>query len=75
MILLLDDKTAIVDPEMFSSLLDYSSSLPTGTTIGKRWKRRRDYHDESKGWVMGEYLADSDPDYVQIKWRDLEVVT
>lgn len=71
---LLDAKTAIVDAEAFAALMDYSGSIPTGTTIGKRWKRRRDYYDESKGWVMGEYAADPNPDYVRIIWRDLVVV-
>lgn len=74
--LLLDSTTAIADAEAFSALYDYSSSLPTGTTIGKRWKRRRDYHDESKGWVLGEYAECNppNPDRVRIIWRDLEVV-
>jgi hypothetical protein len=32
------------------SMLEYSSSYPTGTTPGKRWKRR-----DGTGWVIGEY--------------------
>lgn len=74
--LLLDGKTAVVDQEAFDALYDYSASLPTGTTIGKRWKRRKNYHDESQGWILGEYAECSppDPQQVRIIWRELEVV-
>lgn len=58
------------------ALLEYSYSLPTGTTAGKRWKKR--VGDE---WKVGEY-GDSFPDprggrfpaRVSIKWYDVEVV-
>jgi hypothetical protein len=76
--LLLDSKTAIADQEAFSALPDYSASLPTGTNEGKRWKRRIDYHDESKGWMMGEYVKPIDPEMAEefmfVKWRTLLVV-
>lgn len=72
--MLLDATTAVVDAEAFAALYDYSCSVPTGTTIGKRWKRRRDYYDETKGWVLGEYAAHPNPDVVRIVWRDLVVV-
>lgn len=58
----------------FNALLDYSASLPTGTTIGKQWKRRNDYYDESKGWRLGEYVEHPNPDLVGIRWRDIEIV-
>lgn len=58
----------------FDALLDYSASLPTGTTIGKQWKRRNDYHDESKGWMLGEYVEHPNPDLVGIRWRQIEIV-
>lgn len=74
MTVLVDDDTALVTPEAFSSMPDYSCSVPTGTTIGKRWKRRRNYYDESQGWVMGEYVEHDDPGRVGIVWRDLLVV-
>jgi hypothetical protein len=59
----------------FDELLDYSASLPTGTTVGKRWKRRNDYHDESKGWRLGEYVEHDNPDLVGIRWRDIEIIS
>lgn len=57
----------------FDELLDYSCSIPTGTIIGKKWKRRNDYHDESKGWMMGEYIQDPKgrEDMVGIEWSDI----
>jgi hypothetical protein len=36
-----DDKTALMDQEYFKELGEYSASLPTGTYIGKRWKRNK----------------------------------
>ena len=46
----------------FAALPEYSCSLPTGTTIGKRWKRLDGSHDQrflaSGGkprWMVGEY--------------------
>lgn len=35
-----DEKTALLTEEELDALPEYSSSIPTGTTIGKRWKRR-----------------------------------
>ncbi|PZU95514.1 MAG: hypothetical protein DI527_00465 [Chelatococcus sp.] len=49
-------------PSQFRSLLEYSGSLPTGTTPGKRWKRLDGVHDyefRKRGgkpvWMVGEY--------------------
>jgi len=53
-----------------ADLLEYSCSLPTGTTIGKQWKRKVDKH----GWRLGEYVEDQDPNMVGIIWRCIEVV-
>lgn len=35
-----DDKTALMTQKELEGLPEYSSSIPTGTTIGKRWKRK-----------------------------------
>lgn len=59
----------------FDALHDYSASLPTGTTIGKQWKRRNDYYDASKGWQLGEYVEHPDPNLGGIRWRDIEITT
>lgn len=71
------EETVISRKELFD-LGEYSCSLPTGTTIGKRW--RRDVHayrrrpdgtyfpDEIHEWKIGEYTEDPDPAMVGIKW-------
>jgi len=58
----------------FDALSDYSASLPTGTTVGKRWKRRNVYQDESKGWRLGEYVEHDNPELVGIRWRNIQIV-
>lgn len=49
-------------PREFAALPEYSCSLPTGTTIGKRWKRLDGSHDHrfkaaggQPRWMVGEY--------------------
>lgn len=54
----------------FNALLEYSTSLPTGTTIGKKWKRQCPHGT----WVTGEYVPDPEPKMVGIKWRRVVVV-
>jgi len=65
--------TILLTTDEFDSLPEYSSSLPTGTTIGKRWICKNDYDNESKGWVMGEYVDHPDPSKVGILWRDIKI--
>lgn len=72
--------------EEFDALGEYSCSLPTGTTIGKRWKKNADaYQGEHSvisaaaeritgipaNWYMGEYVDDPNPKLVGIKWRKI----
>jgi len=71
--ILVDEHTAVMGAEDFRSLLEYSCSLPTGTAIGKRWKRGQPY-DKPTEWFMGEYAPDPDPKFVRILWRRIEVV-
>lgn len=47
----------------FNSLKEYSSSIPTGTTIGKRWKRNC-----SGNWFIGEYVDINSETEIGIKW-------
>ena len=66
-------------------------SVPTGTTIGKKWKRHV-YSFEAHGkkcsasyvphgytlisdtWLLGTYVKSKKPGYVDISWKDIEVV-
>lgn len=56
----------------FLALMEYSSTIPTGTTIGKRWRRGQRWRDKNgeikTKWYIGEYVEDPDPKYVGIKW-------
>lgn len=64
--LILTDRRVIVDESAFMALYEYSTTLPTGQRIGKRWRRRtRD------GWLMGEYVDDPDPKKIGIRWRSV----
>lgn len=65
--------TVLTRDELFE-LPEYSCSLPTGTIIGKRW--RRDVHAyreppvpaEQHEWQIGEYVEHPDPELVGIVW-------
>ncbi len=55
----------------FKSLKEYSCSLPTGTYIGKRWRRRVPYGerpDAEPEWFMGEYVESLIPGEIGIEW-------
>lgn len=47
-------------------LPEYSCSLPTATTIGKRWRRR-----SNGAWWLGEYYDIGDPKRVGIRWAKI----
>ncbi len=63
--------------EQFDELLDYSCSIPTGQTIGKRWKRHEPYVHDPKVktvWYMGQYVDHEDPDKIGIRWTLIDRV-
>jgi hypothetical protein len=79
-------KGLMLSKREFEALLDYSCSLPTGTTIGKRWKRSDVYSREKMAiarqerralelwelnWWMGEYIPDKDPTMIGIEWTPI----
>lgn len=53
----------------FKDLPEYSTTLPTGTTVGKRWRRL--HRDE---WFLGEYIENPNPKVVSIKWREIWIL-
>lgn len=61
----------------FDALLEYSTTLPTGTTIGKKWKRHIRSGAHQGEWWLGEYVADPDgnPNMVGITWAKIETPT
>lgn len=47
----------------FYELPEYSASLPTGVTVGKRWRRW-----SGSQWFLGEYFDIGEPNRVGIRW-------
>lgn len=73
-----DSPDIVINRTELFALLEYSCSLPTGTTIGKRWRHNvHAYPDprkplvppEKHEWKIGEFVEGSTkPQYVNIKW-------
>lgn len=61
-------KEEVIDLAELESLLEYSTTLPTGTTIGKRWRRARRPGARVTEWWIGTYVEHPDPDRVGIEW-------
>lgn len=57
-------------PDQLEALLDYSMTLPTGTTVGKMWRRDCNVFRKHLGpdWIVGRYVPSSDPGYIGIEW-------
>ena len=80
--------TIRLSPSDLAALREYSRTLPTGTTIGKRWKRNandglrfpidawglRFVFPAPPRWMMGEYAESTLPGMVDILWYRVEVV-
>lgn len=58
-----------IDKVALFALPEYSFSLPTGTTIGKRWRALR-----GARWWIGEYVPCEKPGHVGIVWKLAELV-
>lgn len=57
------------------ALPEYSMSVPTGTTIGKRWKRDNNVyrqHGSEPDWWMGEYFDVQSATEVGIRWYHVQ---
>lgn len=50
----------------FEALLEYSTTLPTGTTVGKSWKRRMIIGPFRGAWWACEYVEHEDPRLIGI---------
>lgn len=72
-------ETIILTKQEFDELPEYSCSMPTGTTIGKKWKRNRfafdpSYYDPRTGnsideWYLHEYTQHVNPKMVGISTK------
>lgn len=73
--MLTEDGAAFMTFREFDGLLEYSCTMPTGTAVGKIWKRGVPYMEPRERWLLGEYVKHSDPKLVGIKWREIFIVT
>lgn len=60
-----DEGQVIIKESVLNDMLEYSSSLPSGTYLYKCWKAKY-----KSGWWIGQYVPDpeGDPKMVGIKW-------
>lgn len=63
----------MTQPEV-DALLEYATTLPTGKTIGKKWKRQLYAGPKRGAWLLCEYVEDPDPAYLAIRTREIRVV-
>lgn len=53
-------------PWELESMPEYSTSLPTGTTVWKMWKRK--IVDQ---WVVGQYIPCEEPGMIGTRWYEV----
>lgn len=64
-------KGILITRREFDALPEYSCSLPTGTAVGKKWKRRVPYRtqtDPPNDWYLGEYVESYKKNQIGIEW-------
>ncbi len=67
--------TITLSQSQFEELPEYSMSYPTGTTYGKKWKRKVKTADGNGfEWWMGEYYDIGKEDKVGMKWRTIQIL-
>lgn len=79
------ETTAVLTRAQFDALLEYSTSIPTGTTVGKQWKCNKavarrlagSVHTE-EDWWLGEYIEEKQEPwkskgYIGISWRKIVI--
>jgi hypothetical protein len=68
--MLVTDDVAVMSRFEFEGLAEYSSTLPSGTYLGKVWRSRG-----LRDWFLGEFFDDGTPGMVAIRWRRIVVVS
>jgi len=63
----------VLTKKQFDELLEYSCSLPTGTTIGKQWKKGVPYNNP-KTWYLCEYVKHEGESKVGITYKKITAV-
>lgn len=67
--------TLFLYPWELDSMPEYSTTLPTGTTVGKVWRADKNVNvrGASPEWVVAMYIPDEDPKMVGIVWFNVEL--
>lgn len=68
-------ETTYLTQKEFDGLLEYSTSIPTGTTIGKKWKRHRYYFKNAKGKRFNAGYLPTDAILISEEWSMGEYIT
>jgi len=75
------DKVVYMIQKELNKYAEYSCSLPTGQSLGKKWVRNQSFllpADHPKkhigDWWLGEYVPDPDPKMIGVRWVPIEVV-
>lgn len=70
-----DETHALMDKATFDRLNEYSSTLPTGPSVGRVWKRRVPWRTDWPliCWQLGEVVA-KDEELTYFEWREILVV-
>jgi hypothetical protein len=66
------DARAIVSLNTFEALGDYSCTVPSGTVVGKVWKRHVPLGRRGQWW-FGQFSRSEYPEMVNIIWRELHI--
>ncbi len=66
---LVDDQHALLSPQDFQELGEYSTSLPSGVYPGKMWKRR-----EPGVWYLGWFGETANPELCSVNFREIILV-
>lgn len=79
---LVDDTHALMSPETFAALAEYSTSMPSGVYEGKMWKRRdgafeyaQRRRQEPPEWLLCWYGPGEAPETCSVEWRRILVVS
>lgn len=70
-----DETHALMDKATFDRLDEYSSTLPTGPSVGRVWKRRVPWRTDMplRWWLLGEVVVKGEV-FTYFEWRKILVV-
>lgn len=62
-------RVTVISRAELRALPEYSCSVPTGQTVGKRWRRNMHFGSTIEPeWMIGEYIDHANPAKIGIRW-------